>query len=82
MLYAELVPPLSPSWLLNSPRFAGSSQSSTALAGSSMVDSLSRGVCSPFSLLMDAEVSLEEQRWPGAGRAALAGAEHAGSAVS
>lgn len=36
-----------------------------AMAMSSMVDAVSDGVCSPFSLHGDVEVSMEEQCWPG-----------------
>lgn len=36
-----------------------------------MGGALSHGVCSPCSLRMDAEVSLEEQRWLGAGESRL-----------
>lgn len=70
-LSVVLVPPLSPSCLLKSPMFAGSFRSSTALAGSSRAGALSDGACSPFSLHRDAEVSLEEQCWLGAGESCL-----------
>lgn len=70
-LSVTLVPPLSPSSLLKSPKFAGNSQSSTALPGSSMAGALSDGACSSFSLHRDAEVSLEKQCRLGAGESCL-----------